>query len=130
MKNTPNRNKHKELTDGEVEAALHAALRDEGYLFPESAEDLVALEAKLNTSGVPTPDGYRFKQLLRRQSADATNKVVHFPNSARAVSANIEENLAIAARNGGSISKELRKQMDADRKNAQECRRRPKNVAH
>ena len=62
----PNRNNRKELSDAEVEAALHAALRDEGYLFPESAEEVAWLKASLDTAGVPTPDSNKFKQLLRQ----------------------------------------------------------------
>jgi hypothetical protein len=130
MKNKPNRNNRKELSDAEVEAALYAALRDEGYLFPESAEEIASLEARLDTSGVPTPDAYKFTQLLQRQNADETNKVVRFPHSARAVSANIEENLAVAARNGGTISAAIRKQMDMDRQSAQERCQKRKYATH
>ena len=131
MKNVPNRNNRKELSDAEVEAALRAALRDEGHLFPESAEEVASLEASLDTTGVPTPDTNKFKQLLRQQPAHSTNKkIMHLRGSGREVSAKVEENLAIAARNGGVISEEIRKQMDADRASAQESRQKRKYAAH
>lgn len=131
MKNVPNRSNRKELSDADVEAALNAALRDEGHLFPESAEEVASLKASLDTAGVPTPDANKFKQLLRQQSAHSNNKnIIHLRGSARAVSAKVEENLAIAARNGGAISEEIRKQMDADRASAQERRQKRKYAAH
>src|SRR5687768_2884564 len=105
MKTPPKRDKPRELTTEEVEAALHAALRDEGQLFPQSDEDVAALEDSLDLSGVPTPDTNQFSQLLCEHAA---GKVVPVPGTPPAVSHAIEENLAIAARNGGEIPDEVR----------------------
>ena len=114
MKAQPDRKNPKELSDAEFEAALHGALRDEGYLFPRSAEDVASLEASIDTTGVPTPDAQKFGQLLRQTE----EKVVELPNTAKVSSREVEENLAMAARNGGEISEEVRNRMYADRTEA------------
>lgn len=125
---THNREQPKGLSDVEFEAALHAALRDEGYLFPRSAEDVASLKASMDMNGVPTPDTQKFRRLLRQ----ATEKVVELPGTARLNSHEVEEDLgrlAVAARNGGEITKEIRERMDADRAQAKEQITK-KNGAH
>jgi hypothetical protein len=125
MNTQPNSEKPKNLTDAEFEAALHSALRSAGQLFPEGEEDIAFLEATLDMNGVPTPDTEKFRQLLR----DATEKIVKLPNTAKVTSSSIQENLAMAARNGGEISEEVRRRMDADRAKAQEERQDNSNGA-
>jgi hypothetical protein len=114
-----NDEQRKELSDAEFEAALYAVLRDEGYLFPQNEEDIAALKASIDMNGVPTPDTEKFRQLLRQ----AAEKVVELPTTARLSSPEVEadlEKLAMAARNGGEITPEIRKRMDADRTRATE----------
>jgi hypothetical protein len=116
---TPKCEQPKELSDAEFEAALHAALRDEGYLFPRNAEEVASLKASMDMNGVPTPDTEKFRQLLRQMA----QKVAELPNTARLRSREVEEDLeklAMAARNGGEITEEIRKRMDADRAMAKE----------
>lgn len=96
------------LTAAEVEAALHVALRDEGILLPKTIEDVAELEATLDLSGVPTPDPRAFAAKLRAATVDA--KVVTFP--APNAEKSKQENLAMAARNGGTLSEETRHKMD------------------
>ena len=96
------------LTAAEVEAALHASLRDEGILVPMSPEDIAELEATLDLSGIPTPDPRSFAAKLRAETGHA--KVIGFPNTS-AVRAQVE-NLALAARNGTALSEETRHKMD------------------
>ncbi|MFO1500208.1 MAG: hypothetical protein U1G07_17765 [Verrucomicrobiota bacterium] len=119
MKTHLNGHQPKELSDAEFEAALHAVLRDEGYLFPRNAEDVASLKAQMDMNGVPTPDTEKFRQLLRQTAA----KVVKLPAivkvSSQEVEANIEK-LATAARNGGEITPEIRRRMNADRAGATE----------
>jgi hypothetical protein len=112
MKKTPNSANKREITTVEVEAALHAALRDEGHLFPCTEEDVAELEASLDLKGVPTPDTNKFRQVLAEKQQ---YKIVQFPQAHQAESAMAEENLAIAARNGGKITDATRKKMDAAR---------------
>jgi len=118
MKTQPNSERPKEVSDAEFEAALHSALRAAGHFFPESEKDIASLEATMKMDGVPTPDIERFRQLLR----ESTEKIVRLPNTAKVTSCEIQENLAMAARNGGKISEEVRKRMDADRAKAREQR--------
>jgi hypothetical protein len=119
MKTHSKDEQRKEPSDAEFEAALYAVLRDEGYLFPRSAEDVASLKASLDMNGVPTPDTEKFRQLLR-QTAE---KVVGFPTTAKFSSREVEaglEKLAMAARNGGEITPEIRRRLDADRARATE----------
>ncbi|HEY5297273.1 MAG TPA: hypothetical protein VIK59_05065 [Verrucomicrobiae bacterium] len=107
MKKQPNR----ELTTAEVEAALHAALRDEGHLFPQTDEDMANLEISLDLSGVPTPDTNKFRKLLHEHEAE---NIIQF--QANHVSSPVmEENFAMAARNGNKIRDKIRRKMDTAR---------------
>jgi hypothetical protein len=108
-KEKPNRNKARELTTEEVEAALHAALRNEGHLFPQTDEDVAELERNLDLSSVPTPDTDKFRRLLEEH---AGNKVISLPQMNQATSPVVEENLAQAARNGRKIPDEVQRRMD------------------
>lgn len=111
------------LTAAEVEAALHVALRDEGILLPKTIEDIAELEATLDLSGVPTPDPRAFAAKLRAATIDT--KVVAFPSPA--VNPAKEENLALAARNGGTLSEETRRKMDQRRSEYEAKNRRPED---
>jgi hypothetical protein len=113
------RSERKELSDAEFEAAVNAALRDEGYLFPRNPEDVASLRASIDMDGVPTPDAEKFHQLLRQ----AAKNIVELPRAGRLTSREVEqdlEKLATAARNGGEITGQIRKRMDADRARAKE----------
>lgn len=111
------------LTAAEVEAALHVALRDEGILLPKTIEDVAELEATLDLSGVPTPDPRAFAAKLRAATGDA--KVVAFPKPKPAPAK--DENLAMAARNGGALSEETRRKMDKRRSDYEAKNRRPED---
>lgn len=111
------------LTAAEVEAALHVALRDEGILLPKTIEDVAELEATMDLDGVPTPDPRAFVAKLRAAAGDG--KVVSFPSSKAACAK--EENLAMAARNGGSLSEETRRKMDLLRAEYEAKNRRPED---
>src|SRR5438067_532430 len=111
MKTHSNDEQPKELSDAEFEAALHAVLRDEGCLFPSSAEEVASLEESMDLGGVPTPDTEKFHRMLRQKPQN----IVELPSTAKLscneVNQNLE-NLAMAARNGGEITEEVRKRMD------------------
>jgi hypothetical protein len=126
MKTHSNRKQRKELSDAEFEGALHDALRDEGYLFPRNAEDVASLRAKIDLDGIPTPDSQEFGRLLHKSPAE----FVPLPAATKVGSQNVDndlEKLAIAARNGGEITEEIRKRMDADRARAKEQVQKNKN---
>jgi hypothetical protein len=146
---THNREQPKELSDAEFEGALHAALRDAGNLFPRNAEDVALLKASMDMNDVPTPDTQKFRQLLRQMAKNddaltQDTKNIHqlFRRTAEKVtkifgtdwlgSCEVEENLeklAMAARNGGEMTDEIRKRMDTDRLKAKEQIQK-KNGAH
>ncbi len=107
MNKKPNREKPERLTTEEVEAALHAALRDEGRLFPTTDEEIAALEESLDLTDVPTPNVNGFLAKLRKQRE---SRVVAMPTREAVKAA--AENLATAARNGKDIRGEVRQKMD------------------
>ena len=114
MNTHSNNTQPKELSDAEFEAALHAVLRDEGHFFPHSAEDVAALKANMDLNEVPTPDTEKFRQILR----NTVTNILQLPTSVRLSCRQVDDNLeklAMAARNGGEITKEIRERMDADR---------------
>jgi hypothetical protein len=116
---THNHEQPKGISDAEFEAILHAALRDEGCLFPCNAEEIALLKASMDMSGIPTPDTQKFQQLLHQ----IVEKVVKLPSTTKVSSCEVDENiekLAMAARNGGEITEEIRKRMDTDRARARE----------
>jgi len=116
---THNHEQPKGISDAEFEAILHAALRDEGCLFPCNAEEVALLKASMDMSGIPTPDTEKFHQLLHQ----IVEKVVKLPGTSKVSSSEVDENiekLAMAARNGGEITEEIRTRMDADRARAKE----------
>ncbi len=74
-------------------------------------------------SGVPTPDPRAFAAKLRAATGDA--KVVAFPKQ-KSDSAK-DEHLALAARNGGTLSEETRRKMDLLRSAYEAKNRRPED---
>lgn len=114
MNKKPNREKPERLTTEEVEAALHAALRDEGRLFPTTDEEIAELEESLDLMAVPTPDANGFLAKLRKQRA---SKVV--PMLTQEAVKTAKQNLAMAARNGEAIKdipEDVRRRMDGLRR--------------
>ena len=105
-------------TDAEIEVAIHEALRSEGCSLPKTPAEVTQLKAALNLSHVPTPNSHKFRALLRKR---VEGKIVPLPNATRAV----DENLALAARNGGKITAEIRNKMDAAR--AEDQKRNPRS---
>jgi hypothetical protein len=112
MKNHLNRDNTISQTGAEVDTAIHAALREESRLFPQTAEDIARLKAKLDTKGVPTPDTHAFRQFLRQR---VEGKVVQLLEIAQAVPMDTTGELAMAARNGRKISDTIRQKMNAKR---------------
>lgn len=97
----------RDLTAAEVDTALHAALRDEGILLPKTIQDVAELEATLDMNGVPTPDPKAFSARLKAAKAGAN--LLPMPDSTSTTAS--EEDFAMAARNGGTLSPETRRKM-------------------
>ena len=117
MKNDKNQAKAG-IREEDLEALVHQVLRRDGKVFPVSEEDIRNLEAEVDPNEVKPIDAAR---LLARVRGEATEKesdqVVplfgEVPNQVR------EDMLAMAARNGGQITEEMRRQMEEDRANAE-----------
>lgn len=109
------------LSGEEVETALDATLRDQALLFPRTTDDVANIEAEVDLENVPTPDSNKFRNFLRNRAT----KIVRLEKRTPGLESEIAENLAMAARNGGDIPEDVRKQMDADRKKAEKSKRTP-----
>ena len=104
-------------TLADTKRALHEMMRKNGLAFPESPEDVDRLEAAVDDSRVPTPDVNAFMKFLRGESAAGsaqTSKVVPFEAAA------VSNDLAMAARNGGTIDPAIRQRMNEHRAAAAE----------
>jgi hypothetical protein len=110
MKRKPDSAPKRQLTLAEVEAMLHAELRDAGLLFPTTEEDIAKLQASLDAQGIPIPDSTKFRALLEERERHR----LALKSSANTGSSSWpDENLALAARHGAKISPASRKKMDA-----------------
>jgi hypothetical protein len=108
------------ITGEELESLLHQVLREDGKVFPVSEEDIRNREAEIDPNEVENIDPARLLARVRNEKPEkfAKPKVVALFGKA---SASVFENemLAMAARNGGQITDEVRKQMEQDRANAE-----------
>jgi hypothetical protein len=111
MKNNDNAG---ELSLAEFNKLLREAAIREGKCIPENEDELRILEEHLNGKKIEVPE---FKDAMRlarsKKRADETNSV------ALEVDEQVLTEFALAARNGGEISKETRKKMMADRRREQ-----------
>ena len=112
--NKPNQKKKATLAD--TKRALHEMMKQDGFSFPETPEDVDRIETEIDDSQLPTPDVNAFMEFLRdgtRANPLPASKVLPFQSAAFA------NDLAMAARNGGTIDPEIRKRMDAHRATAE-----------
>jgi hypothetical protein len=120
MKNTPH--PAKKITDAETERALNDALRLSASVFPQTDEDMEALQSETDPSLVSTPDVLKFKKLLAG-AKDPMATPAPTGSIAKFQLPEITENWAMAARNGAQITPEVRAKMDAAR--ASTAKKRP-----
>ena len=105
------------VTSEALESLLHQVLREEGKVFPVSEEDIRNLEVEIDPNEVETIDPARLLARVRREKTEESSKVVPLFGK---TSSEVEDELqAMAARNGGQITDEVRKQMEQDRANAE-----------
>ncbi len=102
----------------DLEALLHQVLREDGKIFPTTEKDISNIEADIDVDEVTPIDPARLLARVRGEEKEvATEKVVPlFGEVPRQVK---EDMLARAARNGGQVSEEVRRQMEEDRANAE-----------
>ena len=105
------------VTSEALESLLHQVLREDGKVFPVSEEDIRNLESEIDPNEVETIDPARLLARVRREKPEEFGKVVPLFGK---TSSEVEDELqAMAARNGGQITDEVRKQMEQDRANAE-----------
>ena len=105
------------VTSEALESLLHQVLREDGKVFPVSEEDIRNLESEIDPHEVETIDPARLLARVRREKPEESGKVVPLFGK---TSSEVEDELqAMAARNGGQITDEVRKQMEQDRANAE-----------
>lgn len=107
----------KGITSEALESLLHQVLREDGKVFPVSEEDIRNLEAEIDPSEVQSVDPARLLARVRDEKPEDCAKIVPLFGK---TSPEVEDELhAMAARNGGQITDEARKQMEHDRANAE-----------
>ena len=117
MKNHGENPAKKGVTSEALESLLHQVLREDGKVFPVSEEDIRNLEAEIDPNEVESIDPARLLARVRSEKPEEGSKVVPLFGK---TSAEVEDELqAMAARNGGQITDEVRKQMEQDRANAE-----------
>lgn len=101
-----------------VEAHLNQTLRDDGRLFPETAEDLEAVMEDTDSEEVEPIPTERLLARIRGNAHESedTNVISLDSEQFQAVA---DDMLAMAARNGDAIPDSVRQQMDKDRKQAE-----------
>ena len=113
--NKPNPTKKATLAD--TTRALHEMMVQDGIAFPETPEDVARIEAEIDDSRLPTPDVNGFMKFLHGEPAEApleASKILPFQSAAYI------DDLAMAARNGGTIDPETRRRMDEHRAASEE----------
>lgn len=116
MKNRENQAKTG-VREEDLESLLHQVLREDGKVFPTTEQDIEHLEAEVDQDEVTPIDPARLLARVKGEKEQAGEKVVPlFGDVPKQIQ---EDMLAMAARNGGQISEDTRRQMDEDRENAE-----------
>lgn len=115
--NTSSPNNRSPQSEDDFDETFHRSLRLNGFLFPETEDELERFKACIATDPKPLPTELRdpFAILDR-------GRIVFTKSLYSADDDDIEENLAHAARDGGEIPAEVLKQMEEDRKNAEDVK--------
>lgn len=96
------------------EKSFHKALKMHGYIFPEKEFELREFEESISKMSFIIPE--KFNNVLAILQDGRIENVGKFNSFS---DLQIEENLAQAAREGSSISEEVLKQMEIDRKKSE-----------
>ncbi|MCU0857922.1 MAG: hypothetical protein MUC65_05915 [Pontiellaceae bacterium] len=116
MKNHENQAKTG-VREEDLESLLHQVLREDGKVFPTTEQDIEHIEAEVDQDEVTPIDPARLLARVKGEKEQAGEKVVPlFGDVPKQIQ---DDMLAMAARNGGQISEDTRRQMDEDRENAE-----------
>ena len=103
------------MKEKSFEASLAKALRSHGYDTPLHEDELISSKKVMNQRQYPDlpTDLDSIAKILEK------GPVSSLPELPTEIEEDTVRNLAMAARQGGKISQEIRKKMDDDRKNSQ-----------
>lgn len=97
-------------TQNQQERMIQKALKTGGFLFPETLDEMIEFEKNFGDTDVILPEDLQYPSFLE----EPVKKI----SKTKTVSL-LSENLAFAAREGSAkITEEVRKRMEADRKEA------------
>jgi hypothetical protein len=105
------------IREEDLEGLLHRVLREDGKIFPTSEQDIRNLEDAIDVDDVKPIDPARLLARVKGEPRGESEKVIPLFGG---VPSQVEEDmLAMAARNGGQVSENARRQMEEDRANAE-----------
>ena len=99
--------------DTALECVVYEALKCLGWAVPDSADDVRRAEAELSESPTPMPESLQDAAAVFE--GKAAGGMANVSLTALGPDAQVEENLAQAAREGGKIPPEIEEQMRRDR---------------
>lgn len=111
----PQENLDNNLDDSSFDADFSKALRRFGYLFPESEDELEYFKSIIASDTFEIP-----KELCDPLKIISKSKITGVSNVLPIANEAVVENLAMAAREGKEIPKEILDQMKSDRKKSED----------
>jgi hypothetical protein len=99
----------------EIDEAFDKAMRTFGYLFPETEDELESLKAKIANNNIELP-----KELDNPYDILKRGKITTISAFNISDDSTIEENMAMAAREGKILSEDIINRMNQDRKEAED----------
>jgi hypothetical protein len=108
MKKTTDNNTNIKIQEEMIEKAL----REGGFLFPETPEEVAEFEKKFGSTDVILPED------LRQAPHPKKNRVVKLNKQEK------QQNLAMAAREGSQLPEEIQKKMKEDREKAKKAKKK------
>ena len=116
MKQHPKNNHLSDDADAAVEKLLYEHYRRTGKIIPQTPDEVARAEAEDQVSPTKLPERLRNPDLFGQAPCKTGSRPLRFPS----VGANpAVENLARAAREGGTISPEVEARMERDRAEAE-----------
>jgi len=115
MSKKPNMNTPRPSSEN-LDDEIREAMRLEGWLVPETVEDVLKAEREFESNQIPLPAELLDVAAVLRNVERPLKLVRSVPH---AINDNVMENLARAARNGSPLSAEIEEQMRQDRARAE-----------
>lgn len=115
MSKKPNMNTPRPSSEN-LDAEIREAMRLEGWLIPETVEDVLKAEREFESNAISLPAELRDVSAVFRNAERPLKLVRSLPH---AISESVMENLARAARNGSPLTAEIEERMQQDRARAE-----------